>query len=169
MSLSAAWLAMPHVGTPGNQGPHSAACADPKIRGLFWRRQFEQRPVRTHDVPYLQRHDFPELPRATAAPAYPGAANAPRARQRPLPSRETSRPIPALPCPTPAVAVPAALQSTTRPHRASLEADPTPRHTQSILRDAPRGAHGGQRVLRSVATAKPGVTTFMLHYLSRCV
>jgi hypothetical protein len=169
MSLSATWLALPHVGTAGNQGPDPAACADPQVRGLFRRRQFEQRPIRTHDVPYLQRRDFPEFPQATAAPANPGTANAPRARQCPLPSRETPRPVPALPCTTPAAVVPAALQSTTGPHRASLEADPTPRHAQPLLRHSPRGTEGGQRVLRPVAPTKYGITTTMLHYLSRCV
>ena len=59
--------------------------------------------------------------------------NAPssRARQRPLPSRET----------------PAALQSTTRPDRAGLEADSVPHYTQPLLRRAARGAQGGQRLL----------------------
>ena len=166
MSLPTTWLALPNVGATGNQGPHPAPCADPQVRGLLRRGQFEQRPIRTHDVPYLQRGDFPEFPRATAATANPGAAHAPRARQCPLPSRETPRAVPALPCPTPAAVVPAALQSTTRPYRASLEADPTPRDTQPLLRHAPRSAEGGQRVLRPVAPTKYGITTTMLHYLS---
>jgi len=169
MSLPAAWFALPHVGTTGNQGPDPSACADPQVRRLFRCRQFEQRPVRTHDVPYLQRREFPEFPQATAAPANPWTANARRARQCPLPSRETPRPVPALQCPTPAAAVLAALQSTTRPHRASLETHAPPRDAQSLLRHAPRGAQGGQRVLRPVAPTERGIETTMLHYLSRCV
>ncbi len=169
MSLPAAWLALPDVGTAGNQGPDPAACADPKIRGLLRRRQFEQWPIRTHDVPDLQRHDFPDLPQATVAPANHGTADAPRARQCSLPSRETPGAIPALSRPRSAAAVLAALQSTTRPYRASLEADPAPRDTQPLLRHAARGAQGGQRLLRPVAPTERCVTTLMLHYLSRCV
>src|SRR6266581_8549552 len=107
MSLPATWLALQNVGTAGDQGPDPAACADPQVRGLLRCRQFVQRPIRTHDVPYLQRGDFPEFPRATAAPANPGAAHAPCARQRPLPSRETPSALPALSCTRSAAAVPA--------------------------------------------------------------
>ena len=59
MSLPATWLALPDVGTAGNQGPDPAACADPQVRGLLRCRQFGQRPVRPHDVPDLQRRDIP--------------------------------------------------------------------------------------------------------------
>jgi len=169
MSLPAAWLALPYVGTAGDQGPDPAPCADSQVRGLLRCRQFGQRPVRAHDVPDLQRRDFPELPQAAAAPANPGTAHAPRARQCPIPSRETPGALPALPRTRSAVAVLAALQSATRPDRASLEADPAARDTQSLLRHAARGAQGGQRVLRSLAPTERRVTTIMLHYLSRCV
>src|ERR1700730_9642017 len=169
MSLPAAWLALPDVGTAGNQRPDPAACADPQVCGLLRRRQFEQRPIRTHDVPDLQRRDFPELPQTAVAPANPRTAHAPRARQCPLPSRETPGAIPALSRTRSAAALLAALQSPTRPSRASLEADPAPRDAQPLLRHAARGAHGGQRLLRPVAPIKRRVTTIMLHYLSRCV
>src|SRR5271167_635275 len=169
MSLPATWLALPNVGTAGNQGPDPAPCTDPQVRGLLRCRQLEQRPIRTHDVPHLQRRDFPEFPEATAAPANPGTTDAPRARQCPLSSRETPGAIPAFSCTRSAPAVLAALQSTTRPHRASLEADPAPRDTQPLLRHAARGAQGGQRVLRQVAPTQYGIATIMLHYLSRCV
>jgi len=169
MSLPAARFALPHVGSAGDQGPDPAACTDPQVRGLLRCRQLEQRPIRTHDVPHLQRRDFPEFPEATAAPANPGTTDAPRARQCPLSSRETPGAIPAFSCTRSAPAVLAALQSTTRPHRASLEADSAPRDTQPLLRYAARGAHGGQRVLRSLAPTERCVTTIMLHYLSRCV
>jgi len=168
MSLPAAWFAMPHVGTSGNQGSHSAPCADPQVRGLLRRRQFEQRPVHTHDVPCLQRRDFPEFPRATAVPANPWTANARGARQCPLPSRKTPRSIPALQRPVSAAAVPAALQSTTRTHRACLETDAPPRDAQPLLlRNAPRGTDGGQRLLQPVAPTEHSIKTPMLHYLSR--
>src|ERR1700726_1774809 len=121
MSLPAAWLALPDVGAAGNQGPDPAACADPQVCGLLRRRQFEQRPIRTHDVPDLQSGDFPELPQATVAPENPRKAHASRARQCPLPSRETPGALTALSRARSAAAVLAALQSTTRPYRASLE------------------------------------------------
>ena len=169
MSLPAAWLALPHVGTTGDQGPDPAPCANPQVRGLLRCRQLGQRPIHTHDVPDIQRRDLPELPQAIAAPASPGTADNPRARQCPLPSRETPGAVPALSCPRSAAAVLAALQSTTRSHRASLEADPAPRDTQPLLRHAARGAQSGQRVLRPVAPTERCVTPLMLHYLSRCV
>jgi hypothetical protein len=77
--------------------------------------------------------------------------------------------VPAFPRTRSAAAVLAALQPTTRPDRASLEADAAARDTQSLLRHAARGAQGGQRVLRSLAPTERRVTTIMLHYLSRCV
>src|SRR5580658_2882217 len=169
MSLPAAWLALPNVGAAGDQGPDPAPCADPQVRGLLRCRQFGQRPVRTHDVPDLQRRDIRNFPQAVAAPANPGTAHAPRTRQCSLPSRETPGALPTLSCTRPAAAVLAALQSTTRPHRASLEADSAPRDTQPLLRYAARGAQGGQRVLRSLAPTERDLTTTMLHYLSRRV
>src|SRR5271168_4850602 len=169
MSLPAAWLAVPDVGATGNQGPDPAPCADPKVRGLLRCRQFGQRPVRAHDVPDLQRRDLPEFPQAAAAPANPRPADALGARQCPLPSREAPEAIPAPSYSRSAAAVLAALQSATRPDRASLEADSAPRDTQSLFRHAARGAQGGQRVLRSMAPTERRITKTMLHYLSRCV
>ncbi len=43
MSLPATRFALSHVGTAGDQGPHFAACIDPQVGGLFWRRQFGHR------------------------------------------------------------------------------------------------------------------------------
>jgi|SRR5271156_706951 len=169
MSLPATWFALPNVGTAGDQGPNSAPCADPQVRGLLRRRQFEKRPIHTHDVPDLQRRDIREFPQALAAPAHPGAAHAPRARQRPLSSRQTPGSLPASSCPRSAAAVLAALQPAIGPDRASLEADPAPRDAQPLLRNAPRSAQGGQRVLRPVAPTERRIETIMLHYLSRCV
>src|SRR6266478_2396697 len=169
MSLPAARFALPYVGPAGDQGPDPAPCTDPQVRGLFWCRQFEQRPIRAHDVPRLQRRNVSEFPPATAASANPGTAHAPRARQCPLPPRETPGSIPALSCPRSAAAVLAALQSTTGSHRASLEADSAPRDTQSLLRHAARGTQRGQRVLRPLAPTEYCIATIMLHYLSRCV
>jgi hypothetical protein len=169
MSLPAAWFVLPYVGAPGNQGPYLAPCADSQVRGLFRRAQFEHRPVRARDVPYLQRRDFPGFPRTTVAPANPWTANARRARQCPLSSRETPGPIPTLQCPTLAAAIPAALRSTTRPHRASLDTHAPPRDAQPLLRNTPRGTQGGQRMLRQVAPIEYSIKTPMLHYLSRRV
>ena len=117
MSLPATWLALPHVGTSGNQGPHTAACTDPQIRILLRRRQFEHRSVRAHDMPHLQCHDLPEFSQATAAPTNAWTPNDRRTRQCPLSSRKTPGPFSTSPYPTPAAAVPTALQSATGPYR----------------------------------------------------
>ena len=68
MSLPATRLALPHVGTPGNQGSHPAARPDQQVRGVFRRRQCGQRSVRSHDVHDFQRRDVPGLSQAAAAP-----------------------------------------------------------------------------------------------------
>ena len=169
MSLPATRFALPHVGTTGNQGPRLAACADPQVRRLLRCRQLAYRSVRTHDVPDLQRRDFPDFPQTTAAPANPRTAHDSRARQCSLSSRHTPGPVSTPERPTPASAVLATLQSATRPDRASLETDSAPRDAQSLLRHASRSAAGGQRLLRPLASAELGVTPPMLHYLRRCV
>jgi len=169
MSLPATRLPLPHVGTAGNQGPHPAACANPQVGGLLRRGQPENRSVRTHDVRRLQRRDLPGLPQATAASSHPRPPHDPRTRQRPLSSRRTPVRVSTSASSTPEAAVSAALQSSTRPHRASLETDPTPRNPQSLLRHAPRSAAGRQRLLRSLAQTESSVAPIMLHYLRRCV
>lgn len=169
MSLPATWLALPHVGTSGNQGPHTAACTDPQIRILLRRRQFEHRSVRAHDMPHLQCHDLPEFSQATAAPTNAWTPNDRRTRQCPLSSRKTPGPFSTSPYPTPAAAVPTALQSATGPYRAGLETDTAPRDAQPLLRNAPRRLEGRQRVFRPVASAERSVEKIMLHYLRRCV
>src|SRR5437762_9844533 len=157
MPLPTTWLSLPNVGTAGGQGPDPAACADPQVRGLFRCRQLEQRPIRPHDVPHLQRRDVPEFPRATAAPTNSRTAHAARARQCPLPPCKAPGAIPVLPRTRSAAAVLAALQSTTRSDRASLEADPAARYPQPLLRHAARGAQGSQRVLRPVEIGRAHV------------
>jgi hypothetical protein len=169
MSLPTTRFALSHVGTARNQGPHLAACADPQVRGLFWRRQFGHRSVHTDDVPNLQRRDFPHFPRATAAPTNARTPNDRGARQCPLSSRETPGRLSSSPCPTVAPAFPAALQPATRSDRTSVEADSAPRNSQPLLRDASRRTEGRQRLLRSLAQAQQGAASTMLHYLRRCV
>src|SRR5579859_2051945 len=169
MPLPATWLALPHVGTAGNQRSHPAACADSQVRGLLRRRQPEHRSVCTHDVPDLQRRNVSELPQATAAPTNAWAPNDRRTRQCPLSSRETLGPVPASPCSTTASAIPTALQPATRPDRASLETDPAPGNAQPLLCNASRRTERRQRLLQSLAPTKQRVASPMLHYLRRCV
>lgn len=169
MSFPATRFALPHVGTAGNQGSHPAACAHPQICGLFWCRQLAYRSVRTHDVPNLQRRDFPDFPQTTAAPTNARTAHDPRTRQCSLSSRPAPGPVSTPERPTPAPPVPATLQSSTRPDRASVEADSAPRDAQSLLRNASRGAAGGQRLLRWLASTQQSAASTMLHYLRHCV
>lgn len=153
MSLPATRLALPHVGAAGNQRPHSAACTDPQVRGLFRCRQPGNRPVRAHDVPHLQRRHFPELPqKAAAPPADSRKANDLGAGQCPISSRDTPSRLPAPPCSPPAAAVSAALQPATGSDRASLETDPATGNSQSLLRNPSRSTESGQRLLQSLAS-----------------
>jgi len=169
MSLPATRLALPHVGTPGNQGSHPAACPDPQVRGVFRRRQCGQRSVRSHDVHDFQRRDVPGLSQATAAPTHPGPTHDPRARQCSLSSRNTPAPIPASQRPTPAAALSPALQPATRSDRAGLETGPALGNAQPLLRNASRRTEGRQRLLRSLAPTEQRAAPSMLHYLRRGV
>jgi len=169
MSLPATRLALSHVGTAGNQGPHPAACADPQVGGLFWRRQFGHRAVRTDDVPDLQRCNVPHFPQAVAAPTNARTPNDRCARQCPLSSRQTPGRLSSSPCPTVAPALPAAVQPATRSYRTSVEAHSAARNSQPLLRNAPRRTESRRRLLRSLASAQQGAASLMLHYLRRCV
>jgi len=169
MPLSTTRLALPHVGTAGDQRPHPAACADPQVRGVLWRGQLEQRSVRAHDVQGVQRPDLPTFSQATAAPTSPTPTHDRGARQRPLSSCSTAGPIPARACSTPETSVSATLQSAARFDRASLETDSTPGDPQPLLRDPRRGAPGRQCLLRPLASAESNLAQAMLHYLRRCV
>src|ERR1700676_1998210 len=169
MSLPAKRLALSHVGTPRNKGPRLAACADPKVGGLLWGRQFGYRAVRTDDVPYLQRRHIPDFPPAVAAPTNARAPNDRRARQRSLSSRKTPGRLSSSPRSTVAPAVPAALQPTTGSDRTGVEADPTPGYSQPLLRPPGRSPQSRQRLLRSLAQVQQSAASTMLHYLRRCV
>lgn len=169
MSLPAARLPLPYVGTAGNQRPHPAACVDPQVRGLLRRGQSDLGAVRTHDVHCLQCRDLPGLPQATAASSNSRTSHAPRTRQRPLPSRRTPGPVSTSARSTPQTPVSAVLQSSTRPYRASLETRSAPRNAQSLLRHASRSATGRRRLLRSLAPTESSPPKTMLHYLRRGV
>jgi hypothetical protein len=169
MSLPATRLALPHVGTAGNQRPHPAARPDPQVCGVFRRRQCRQRSVCSHDVRHLQRRDLSGLSQAVAAPTNTGPVHDPRARQCSLSSRNSPAPIPASQRPTPAAAVSATLQPATRSDRARLETGPALGNAQPLLRNASRRTEGRQRLLRSLAPTEQRVAPLMLHYLRRCV
>lgn len=169
MSLPTTRFALPHVGAARNQGPDTAPCADPKVGGLLRGRQLGHRPVRANDVPDLQRRYLPDLPQATSSPANPWAPHDRRARQRSLSSRKAPGRLPSSSCSTTASAVPAALQPPTGSDRASMEAGPAPGHSQPLLRHAGRSTASCPCVLRSLAQAKQGTASAMLHYLRRRV
>jgi hypothetical protein len=167
MSLPATRLPLPHVGTARSQGPDLAACADPKIGGLLWGRQFGHRTVCTNDVPDLQCRHLQDFPQAVASPANPRTPLDRRARQRSVSSRKAPGRFPSSPCSTVASAVPAALQPATGSNRAGVEAHSAPCHSQPLLRHTGRSVERRQRLLRSLAQAQQGAASIMLHYLVR--
>jgi len=169
MSLPTTRFPLPHVGTARNQGSDPAPCADPKVGGLLWGRQFGHRAVRTHDVPYLQRRHVPDFPQTLASPTNARTPHDRRARQRALSSRQTPGRLSSSPCPPVASDVPAALQPTTGADRAGVEADSAPGYSQPLLRHAGRSAESRQRLLRSLAQTQQGAASIMLHYLRRYV
>jgi hypothetical protein len=169
MSLSATRFPLPHVGTAGNQGSDPATCADPQVGGLLWGSQSGYRPVRTNDMPDLQRYDVPNLPPATAAPTHARAPHDRRARQRSLSSRQTPYRLPSSPCAPVALAVSSALQPATGSDRTGLETHSAPCYSQPLLRHTGRSAEGRQRLLRSLAKTQQDTASTMLHYLRRRV
>jgi hypothetical protein len=169
MSLPTARFALPHVGTTGNQGSNLAARADPQVRRLLWCRQPAQRSVRSHDVHDFQCRHVPELSQAPAAPTDTRAAHDAGTGQRSVSSRDPLGPIFAQPRSKPTAVVSAAIQPATSPDRTRLEADPTPRNAQPVLRDASRSAQSCQCLLRWLAPTKQSAASTMLHYLRRCV
>ncbi len=169
MSLPAARLPLPHVGTARNQGSDPAACADPKIRCLFWCRQFGQRAVRANDVPHLQRRHLQDFSQTLAAPAHAGTKDDRRAGQCSISPRATPGRFPPQQCSKSQPVVPSAVQPSVGSDRARLEADSASRHSQSLLRHAARSAQSCQRLLRSMAKSQYGSASIMLHYLRRCV
>jgi len=169
MSLPTTRLALSHVGTAGNQGSNLAACADPQVRCLLWRRQLAQWSVRSHDVHDFQRRHVPEFSQAPAAPTDTRAAHDAGAGQRSLSSRDPLGAIFAQPRSKSTALVSAAIQPATGSDRTSLEAHPAPRNAQPVLRNASRSAQSRQRLLRWLAPTKQSATSTMLHYLRRCV
>ncbi len=69
----------------------------------------------------------------------------------------------------PTAVVSAAIQPATGPDRTRLQADPTPRNAQPVLRDTSRSAQSRQRLLRWLAPTQQSAAPTMLHYLRRCV
>ena len=169
MSLPATRFALSHVGTAGNQGSDSAARIDPKVRGLFRRRQFDHGSVHTHDVHDLQRRNILEISQAAGAPKEARTAHDSGTRQCPLPRRTTPGRVSTPPCSGSAATVSAALQSATCPDRASLETDSALGNPQPLLCNASRGAQSHQFLLQPVAPAEQSTAPPMLHYLRRCV
>lgn len=169
MSLSTARLALSDVGGTGDQGPYLAARPDSQIRGLFRSGQFKERSVRSHDVPGIQRSDVPTISQAAAAPPPSGATHGRGAGQCALPSCKPSASVSPPQRPPSAPVVLAALQSTARSNRASMETDETFGDAQSLLSHASRPTLRRQFLLRSLASTKQRVASTMLHYLRRCV
>src|SRR5580704_7098799 len=96
----------------------------------------------------------PELPQKAAAPAESRKANDPRTGQCPISSCDTPGPFPTPTCPPTAAAVSAALQPAAGSDRASLEADPAPGNSQSLLRNPSRSTECGQCLLQSLASTE---------------
>jgi hypothetical protein len=169
MPLPATWLALPHVGPAGDQGPDPAARTDPQVHRLLRRGQPQYRTARAHDVQGLQRRDLPALSQAAAAPSNAPPPHDSRARQRSLPSRRDPQAIPAPAGAVSATALSTTLQPAARLDRACLEAYSAPGDSQQILRHTRRSAPGRQHLLRSVVSTACSIATPMLHYLRRCV
>ncbi len=169
MSLPAARFALPNVGTARNQRPDPAACTDPKIRGLLWRRQLGQRTVRANDVPHLQRCHLQDFPQALDAPTHAGVAHHRGVGQCSISPCEAPLRLPSQQCAKSDSAVSPALQPSVGSNRARLEADSASRYSQPLLRHAARSAQSRQRLLRSMAQGQQRAASIMLHYLRRCV
>jgi hypothetical protein len=175
MSLSATRLALSHVGAPGGQGPHFAACSHPQVCRLFWSSQSAHWAVRAPDLQGVQCTNLPALPHAVAALSTARPPHDPHPRQRSLSSRCDSGPLPSPTRCTPETAVSSTLQPAARADRASLETDSVPSNTQPLLPYTRRSTPSRQCLLQSLASTKCDLAkimqhyAIMLHYLRRCV
>lgn len=175
MSLSAARLALPHVGASGGQRPHFAACSHPQVGRLFWSRQSAHWAVRAQDLQSIQCPNLPALPHAVAALPTARPSHDPHPRQRSLSSCCNPGSLPSPTRCTHESAVSSTLLPAARADRAGLEADAVPSNTQPLLPDTRRSTPSRQCLLQSLASTKCDLAkimlhnTMMLHYLRRCV
>ena len=84
--------------------------------------------------------------------------------------RDPLGPIFAQPRSKPTAVVSAAIQPATSPDRTRLEADPTPRNAQPVLRDTSRSAQSRQRLLRWLApTQQSAASTYAALLKTLCL
>lgn len=160
---------LPNVGTTGGQGSPSAACPDVPLHRLRRRGQSARRAIRPPHLRRNQRPDLPALPQTAAALSARPASHDRDARQCPLSSRRAAEALPAPARQRAATAVPAAPQPPACLDRSDLEAGSASGHPQPLLPNTRRCRQGGQRLLRSLASAQSGAEKAMLHYLRRRV
>ena len=175
MSLSATRLALSHVGAPGGQGPHFAACSHPQGCRLFWSSPFAHRAVRAQDLQGVQCRNLPALPHAVAALSTARPPYDPHPRQRSLPSCCDPGSFPAPAGCALETGVSSTLQPTARADRAGLETDSTASNAQPLFPYTRRSTQSRQCLLQSLAPTKYDLAKIMLHYemmlhyLRRCV
>lgn len=169
MPFPAARYAVPHVGSAGGQGSGGFPCANTQVGGLLRRGQPEQRKVRSLFVRHIQRANLRRIPETTPAPSLARQKDGARLGQRPLSPRQTARSFIAAASKAPDAAVLAALLSTTRSDRTSVETGTPVGDAQSLFRHSQRSPARSGILLRPLAKTEPGPTTAMRHHLRRYV
>ena len=157
MPLPATRFTPSHVDTARNQGSNFATCPDPQVRGVLWRGEFKHRQVCARYVQRVQCRNVQGFPQEIIAAPLSRQTHGGRAGQRPVSPRRVAGAIPAQIPRRPEIAVLAAVQSATCTDRTGLEARPTNRYPQSVLRDPRRSARCHRNLFRSLAKAQSGV------------
>lgn len=151
MPLPTARFTSSYVDTARNKGSGLAACADPQVRGVLRRGELEHRQVCARYVRCVQCRNVQGVSQEIIAPPFSMQAHGGRSGQCPVSPRRVAGAVSAQIPQCSNNAVFATVQSATRTNRTGLEARPTNRHPQPVLRHPRRSAQCDRNLFRSLA------------------
>ena len=169
MPFPATRYPLPHVGTPGRQGPRRDPCLNPQVYRLLRRGQSSPWQIHSLNIPHIRCSYLRGIPENIVAASRAQQTDGRDTRQCPLPPRQTAQAAAAKASSAPRIAVSTAVQSATGSHRAGLEVGASIGHAQPVL-CPPGGCEKRHRLmLRPVAKTQFSAAKIMRHYLRRYV
>ena len=134
MPLPTARFTSSYVDTARNKGSGLAARTDPQVRGVLRRGELKHRQVCARHVQRVQCRNVQGFPQEIIAAPLSRQTHGGRSGQCPVSPRRAAGAVPAQIPQCSKNAVLATVQPATRTDRTSLEARPTNRYPQSVLR-----------------------------------